>query len=77
MTPNGAAREAGDVVFRHCRELLTCAGPAPRRGAGQRAVEAVPDGALEVGLVRVQGENVVVPNRFAHLAQSDGLGVSR
>jgi imidazolonepropionase len=34
------------LVLRHCRQLITCAGPAPRRGAAQGRVEIVPDGAI-------------------------------
>lgn len=35
-----------DLVFRNARQLLTCAGPAPRRGSAQAQVEIVMDGAL-------------------------------
>jgi imidazolonepropionase len=35
-----------DFVLIHARELITCAGPAPRRGPGQSQIGAVPDGAL-------------------------------
>jgi imidazolonepropionase len=34
------------LVLRHCRQLVTCAGPAPRRGAEQGRLEIVADGAL-------------------------------
>jgi imidazolonepropionase len=37
-----------DLVVVHARWLLTCAGPAPRRGAAQADVTAVPDGAIAV-----------------------------
>jgi imidazolonepropionase len=33
-------------VLRHLRQLITCAGPAPRRGPAQRDVEIVRDGAV-------------------------------
>jgi imidazolonepropionase len=33
-------------VLRHCRCLVTCAGPAPRRGAAQREIDAIADGAV-------------------------------
>lgn len=33
-------------VLRHCRQLLTCAGPAPRRGSAQRDVSVILDGAV-------------------------------
>lgn len=35
-----------DFIIRHARQLLTCAGPAPRRGAEQGAIEIIRDGAL-------------------------------
>jgi imidazolonepropionase len=34
------------LVLRHCRQLITCAGPAPRRGAAQGQLDVIPDGAL-------------------------------
>lgn len=34
------------IVLRHCRQLITCAGPAPRRGAAQGELEVIADGAL-------------------------------
>jgi imidazolonepropionase len=41
------------LVFRHCRQLITCAGAAPRRGPEQGRVEAIPDGAFAVDSERV------------------------
>jgi imidazolonepropionase len=41
------------LVFRHCRQLITCAGAAPRRGPEQGRVETIPDGALAVDSERV------------------------
>jgi imidazolonepropionase len=35
-----------DLVLRNCRQLITVAGPAPRRGADQGRLEVIPDGAL-------------------------------
>jgi imidazolonepropionase len=35
-----------DFILRHARPLLTCAGPAPRLGAGLRDVAPIEDGAL-------------------------------
>jgi imidazolonepropionase len=35
-----------DLIIRHARSLFTCAGPAPRRGAGQAVAGAVADGAV-------------------------------
>jgi imidazolonepropionase len=40
-------------VLRHCRQLYTCAGPAPRRGADQGRLEAIPDGALAMSGERI------------------------
>jgi imidazolonepropionase len=34
------------LLIRHIRQLMTCAGTAPRRGAGQRATEIIHDAAL-------------------------------
>jgi imidazolonepropionase len=34
------------LVLRHCRQLITCAGPAPRRGADQGCLEILTDGAV-------------------------------
>jgi imidazolonepropionase len=41
------------IVFRHCRQLITCAGAAPRRGPEQGLVDTIPDGALAVERERV------------------------
>jgi imidazolonepropionase len=35
-----------DFIIRHARQVLTCAGPAPRRGAAQREVSPIPDAAV-------------------------------
>jgi imidazolonepropionase len=37
-----------DLVLIHARWLVTCAGPAPRRGAAQAEGSAIPDGAVAV-----------------------------
>ena len=42
-----------DVVFRHCRQLVTCAGAAPRRGARQGDVDVIADGAIAVAGDRI------------------------
>jgi imidazolonepropionase len=34
------------LVIRHLRQLITCAGPAPRRGAAQREIPIIQDGAI-------------------------------
>ena len=41
------------LVLRHCRQLVTCAGPAPRRGPDQGRLEIIADGALAVAGGRV------------------------
>jgi len=41
------------LVLRHCRQLITCAGPAPRRGIQQGQIDIVSDGALAVADGRV------------------------
>ncbi len=38
--------DPADFIIRHARELITCAGPAPRRGREQAASPGIPDGAL-------------------------------
>jgi len=35
-----------DFVIRHARQVLTCAGPAPRRGAAQRVASSISDGVV-------------------------------
>jgi imidazolonepropionase len=49
------AHDAQDasLVLRHCRQLITCAGPAPRRGAEQGRLAIQADGALVVSDGRV------------------------
>lgn len=42
------------LQIRHIRQLITCAGSAPRRGPGQRAIEIINDGA-----VVADGERIV------------------
>jgi len=42
------------VLIRHLRQLITCGGPAPRRGRAQRDVAIVPDGAIAA-----DGETIV------------------
>jgi imidazolonepropionase len=37
---------SADFIIRHARELMTCAGPAPRRGRDQAAAPGISDGAL-------------------------------
>jgi len=37
---------SADFIIRNARQLLTCAGPAPRRGADQASAAAIADGAI-------------------------------
>ena len=47
------SRTPATLVIRHCRQLISCAGPAPRRGPEQAALEIVADGALAVADGRI------------------------
>ena len=53
------------LVLRHCRQLVTCAGPAPRRGADQGRLEVIADGALATA-----GERVVFAGPTADLERT-------
>ena len=54
MTEASAApKRPADFVLLHARELITCAGPVPRRGAAQSTLEPIPDGALAAHAGRV------------------------
>jgi imidazolonepropionase len=44
---------AATLILRHCRQLFTCAGPAPRRGREQGALEAIGDGAVAISGDRI------------------------
>jgi imidazolonepropionase len=48
-----ASRTPATLVIRHCRELISCAGPAPRRGAQQGDLDSVADGAIAVAGERI------------------------
>jgi imidazolonepropionase len=63
---------AADVVFRHCRQLITCAGPAPRRGQSQGQLEIIEDGALAV-----RGERVAFAGPDAALEAAVGTAGAR
>ena len=41
------------LVLRHCRQLITCAGPAPRRGSRQGQLEIIADGSLAISGERI------------------------
>jgi imidazolonepropionase len=38
--------QPADFILRNAREIITCAGPAPLAGSGQRQTSSIPDGAL-------------------------------
>ncbi|HUF46742.1 MAG TPA: imidazolonepropionase [Vicinamibacterales bacterium] len=46
-------RPVASLIVTHLDELLTVAGPGPRRGPGQRDVESIPDGAVAGGGERI------------------------
>lgn len=60
-------------VFRHCRQLLTCAGPAPRRAARQRDVPIVTDGAVawDGDTILFAGPDAELPAALATAPASD------
>ena len=61
------------LVIRHIRQLITCAGPAPRRGAAQRDLPIVTDGA-----VAADGDRVVFagPDRELPPALTEAPGAN-
>jgi imidazolonepropionase len=56
-----------DFVIRHARQLITCAGPAPRRGREQAAADIIPDGALASyeGRIVFAGASAALPGRVS------------
>jgi imidazolonepropionase len=56
------------LVLRHCRQLITCAGPRPRRGPGQGRLEIITDGALAAA-----GGRIVFAGRTADLERAGTL----
>jgi imidazolonepropionase len=65
VSSSSLERPAADLVFRGCRQLITCAGPAPRRGAAQGHLESISGGALAVA-----GERVVFAGAASDLDRS-------
>jgi imidazolonepropionase len=57
-----ASRPPATLVIRHCRQLISCAGPAPRRGAEQGNLDVIEDGAIAIN-----GERVVFAGRTSDL----------
>lgn len=62
-------------VLRHCRQLVTCAGTAPRRGVAQRDIPAIADGAVAWDGERIvyAGEDAKLP---AEIASASGARVT-
>jgi imidazolonepropionase len=48
-----ASRTPATLIIRHCRQLIACGGPAPRRGPRQGELDIVADGALAVADERI------------------------
>jgi imidazolonepropionase len=55
---------AAEFIFRHCRQLITCAGGAPLRGADQGNLDIIADGALAVadGRILFAGRTADLPH---------------
>jgi imidazolonepropionase len=51
--PSNSQLPHADFILRHARELVTCAGPAPRRGSDQAIVSAISDGAIACAAGRI------------------------
>src|SRR5262245_29297854 len=67
------------LVIRHLRQLITCAGPAPKRGAAQRDVPIVVDGAIAADGERIlyAGPDADLPSEIASAPDAiDGFGFS-
>jgi imidazolonepropionase len=67
VTSGSVPPAPANLIVRQCRQLITCAGPAPRRGEAQGAIAAIGPGALAV-----HGERVVFAgcdrDLFSHVA---------
>lgn len=66
------------LLFRHIRELATCAGPSPRRGVAQRDAGVVRDAALASDGERIvfAGRDAELPPELASQASIDGRRLS-
>ena len=62
------------TVLRHCRQILACAGPAPRRGPAQRDVAVIPDGAVawDGDTIRYAGPDAQLPPEYVGVPPIDG-----
>jgi len=63
-----AASTPATLVIRHCRQLITCAGPAPRAGARMGNLDPIADGAIAVA-----GEQILFAGPTADLDRSATL----
>jgi imidazolonepropionase len=74
VTSGPASPAPADLIIRDCRQLLTCAGAAPRRGDAQGSIEAIERGALAV-----HGERVVfagpASDLFRHVTPTVGARI--
>jgi imidazolonepropionase len=61
-------------VLRHCRQLLTCAGAAPRRGPAQHDVGVIADGALawDADTILFAGPDAQLPLELTAVSPIDG-----
>ena len=69
-SPGPVGTTAPDLLLQHCRQLITCAGPSPRTGADQHALEVIEDGAIAItgGRVVFAGRTGQLPEGFAAAA---------
>lgn len=58
------------LLIRHLRQLITCAGPAPRRGSGQRDIPILTDAAVASDADRIvfAGRDADLPSEIARAA---------
>ncbi len=65
-------------ALRHLRQLITCAGPAPRRGPAQRDLQIVSDGAVvwEGGRILYAGPDAQIPADCGRAVAADGRDYS-
>jgi imidazolonepropionase len=68
-----------DLILRNARQLLTCAGPAPRRGASQADVREIADGALAAfeGRIVYAGPSADLDAHVKPIAGADVINASR
>jgi imidazolonepropionase len=67
---------AVDLLIHNASEVVTCAGPGPRRGAAMREVSAIPRGAVAVraGRVVAAGPEAELRRRFTAAEELDAGG---